>query len=404
MRSRRRAVDPIRVLELRSVVGRGGGPDKTIFAGASRADRQRFAITVCYIRAESDSAVDLAERQRQTDIDCVEIVERVSFDPRIWFAVRRLVHDRGIQIVHAHDYKTDALAWLLAYTDGVIPLATAHGWSGHLRRERFAYYPADKRLLARFPQVLAVSSEIRSELLRAGANPARVRVLLNGIDHQAFQRNTALEAAARERFGVRPTDVVIGAMGRVEPGKRFDVLVDAFARLRRDDGRLKMLIAGQGSARPQLEATIRRLHLENSCLLAGHCDDVVSFHHALDVFVQSSDSEGTPNVVLEAMALETPVVATDVGGTKELLAPGVHGLLVKRRDHEGLAAAIAATLNRPDATARRVRAARQRVEQELSFDARQAALNQLYQHLVDSEKGELPCSPVASPFARSSTR
>jgi glycogen synthase len=96
-------------------------------------------------------------------LDYTEVLERHSFDPRVLPALRHLVRSRGIDIVHAHDYKTDLLAALLAKTEGVVALATAHGWTGHSARERHLYYPADKYLLARwFTRVVAVSEDIRS--------------------------------------------------------------------------------------------------------------------------------------------------------------------------------------------------------------------------------------------------
>src|SRR5690349_9916704 len=115
-----------RVLELRSVRGTGGGPEKTILAGASRADK-RFAVTVCYLRDVRDRVFGIDERARQMPIDYVEIRERHSFDPTIGPALVRLVRDRGVDIVHAHDYKTGALALVLAQVTGIVPLATAHG-------------------------------------------------------------------------------------------------------------------------------------------------------------------------------------------------------------------------------------------------------------------------------------
>src|SRR5450759_4513640 len=105
---------PIRVLELRSVRGTGGGPEKTILLGAARADRSRFAVPVCYIRDLRDDVFEIDRRARASAVDYVEISERHSFDPAIWGALRRLVHERQIDIVHAHDYKTDLLAWALA--------------------------------------------------------------------------------------------------------------------------------------------------------------------------------------------------------------------------------------------------------------------------------------------------
>src|SRR5689334_15938071 len=103
---------PIRVLELRSVRGTGGGPEKTILLGAARTDPDRFAVTVCYIRDRRDEVFGIGERTdvRGQGLDYLEITERHSLDPAIWPALRRLVRDRRIDIVHAHEYKTDLLA------------------------------------------------------------------------------------------------------------------------------------------------------------------------------------------------------------------------------------------------------------------------------------------------------
>ena len=100
----------IRVLELRSVRGTGGGPEKTILLGAALADRSRFAVTVCYLRDARDPLFRVDRRAETADLDYVEITEQYSFDARVWPKLRALVRDRRIDIVHAHEYKTDLLA------------------------------------------------------------------------------------------------------------------------------------------------------------------------------------------------------------------------------------------------------------------------------------------------------
>jgi glycogen(starch) synthase len=105
-------------------------------------------------------------------------------------------------------------------------------------------------------------------------------------------------------------------------------------------------------------------------------------HHGFDVFAQSSDYEGTPNSVLEAMALETPLVATAAGGTAEIVEDRVHGLIVSCGDVAGLADAIDRTLCEPAETSRRVAQARRRVETTLSFAARVAAVERIYADLA----------------------
>src|SRR5262249_45818884 len=161
--------------------------------------------------------------------------------------------------------KTDLLALLLARQDGVIPVATAHGWTGHTRRERWLYYPLDRRLLARFPRLIAVSSQIRDELVRGGAAPERITTILNGIDHVAFRRDLRRQRGARERLGVGVGEVAIGAVGRLAPQKRFDVLLQAFARLRQRRPEVRLFVAGDGELRHALEALAELLRLDDAC-------------------------------------------------------------------------------------------------------------------------------------------
>src|SRR6516225_2069169 len=90
---------PIRTLVLRSVSGTGGGPEKTILLGAARTDPNRFAVTVCYLRDARDTAFSVDAKAAALPIDYVEVVERHSFHPSIWFELRRLVQQRRIDII-----------------------------------------------------------------------------------------------------------------------------------------------------------------------------------------------------------------------------------------------------------------------------------------------------------------
>ena len=372
---------PIRVLELRSVVGEGGGPEKTILRGAKLADPRRLAITVCYLRAAGDGNAVIRERAERLGLDYVEVVERGPLDYRAVLALRALIRARAIDVVHAHDYKTDLLALLLARTDGIVPITTAHGWTGHGWRERRIYYPADRWLMRGFPYVIAVSGQIKMDLVNSGVDGSRVRVVLNGIEANEFRREQWREDTARIEYGIEPHDIVIGSAGRLEPQKRFDLLIQACAIARRTYPKLRLLIAGSGSRRGELELLGREL-LPDACRILPHQKDIRHLHHALDVFVQSSDYEGTSNAVLEAMALETPLVATAAGGTAEAAAHAMHALIVPTGDVRALAAAIERTLARPREAAARVARARLRVETELSFANRMAAVDSIYEAAV----------------------
>ena len=343
-------------------------------------------MTVCYIRDARDTVFAIDKKAGDLPIDYVEVVERHSFDRSIWPVLRRLVRNRHIDIVHAHDYKTDVLVWLLHRAEGVIPLSTAHGWAGHSRRERLLYHRMDKQILRLFPKVLTVSEDIRQELLRSGAKPGSVQTVLNGIDHTRFHRDRSREAQIRQHLGIADDEVVIGAVGRLETEKRFDLLIEAFAALRVARPMLRLAIVGEGSLRSALVAQVDRLGLGGVCHLLGQRSDIVDLHHTFNVFVQSSSNEGAPNAVLEAMALETPVVATAVGGTAQLVRDGIDGLLVPAGKVDALADAINCVVTDAQAAAVRVVSARHRVEKELSFDARMATLEAVYTELYDQHR------------------
>lgn len=373
---------PVRVLELRSVRGTGGGPEKTILMGAAMADPRSVHVTVCYLRDRRDEVFAIDDRAAHAQIDYVEVTERHSFDPGVWPQLRRLINERRIDVLHAHDYKTNLLALLLSHACGVAALSTVHGWTGHSARERFCYYPTDKRVLARFPRLIAVSTDIARELVDHGAPPARITTVLNAIDHRHFTRDAARVADARAALNLGPDDVVIGAVGRLEPQKRFDLLLDAFKQVHAHRRNTRLVIAGDGSLREALTAQRDALGLQDLCILTGHVTDVIPLHHAFDLFVQSSDYEGTPNAVLEAMAMETPIVATEAGGTAELVYDHEHGRIIPIGRVDRLIEGMHSALSDSATTRDMAKRARRRVESDLSFESRVRRVESIYHEVA----------------------
>jgi glycosyltransferase involved in cell wall biosynthesis len=212
-----------------------------------------------------------------------------------------------------------------------------------------------------------------------------VRKIHNGIDSAAFARRPGVRERMRESIGIPLDAPVLGAIGRLESEKRFDLLLEIAAAL---DTRAFVVIAGDGSLRPALERQAAALGISDRVKLLGLRRDPADVHHAFDVYVQTSEREGIPNALLEAMAVGTAIVATDVGGTRELITDGVHGRLAPRADLAALTAAVRDTLNDPKGAAARVQAARTRVENEFSFSSRLAIIEQIYRELARSR----PCA------------
>ena len=369
---------PVRVLELRSVRGTGGGPEKTILLSAAMADPDRAHVTVCYLRDQRDQVFTIHERAASAPVDYIEVAERHSFDITVWSKLKKIIADRQIDLLHAHEYKTDLLALMLARATGTRAIATVHGWTGHSARERYLYYPADKRVLSFYPRLIAVSSDIKRELVAHGADPSRVTTVLNAIDPRQFQRDAARVQAMRESLGLAPEHIAIGAVGRLEPQKRFDLLLEAFKVVHARQPRTRLIIAGDGSLNKALTDQRNALGLQDSVIMTGHVTDVIGLHHAFDLFVQSSDYEGTPNSVLEAMAMETPIVATEAGGTAELVHDGEHGRIIPIGNVDRLIEGMESALTDPTTARAMADRARLRVQGELSFEARVRRVEGIY--------------------------
>src|SRR5262249_9818316 len=135
--------------------------------------------------------------------------------------------------------------------------------------------------------------------------------------------------SARARLGLEPNRFVVGAVGRLSAEKGFDLLIRAVGRLLKGGADVQLIIVGDGEERPRLEALITELGLVDRVLMLGYRPDVSELYQAMDVYALSSLSEGLPNVLLEAMALEVPIVATRIAGVPRLVRDEVTGLLVE---------------------------------------------------------------------------
>ena len=179
-----------------------------------------------------------------------------------------------------------------------------------------------------------------AELVRAkGVPPERVHVVPNAV-----RPGPPARVGLRSLRGDRP---LIVSAGRLHPKKGFDVLIRAAARLQGEGLEFDLAIAGEGEERPALEALIASLGLERRVRLAGWLDDVPAFLAEGDLFAMPSHQEGWPLVLLEAMAAGLPIVASDIDGVREMLAPGGIGVLVPPADEAALAAVVGRLLRQP---------------------------------------------------------
>jgi glycosyltransferase involved in cell wall biosynthesis len=193
----------------------------------------------------------------------------------------------------------------------------------------------------RLTDVVVANAEIIAEdVIKGQGMPAgKVRVIRNGVQMpQGFTQ--AERRAQRTALGATDETFVIGCVGNFRAMKRHDLLIDAFARLLPRHPRLRLVLVGDGELRPAIESHIKAAGLEHFVFLTGSVSHLQPLYNAFDLFVQASNSEGLPNVLLEASAAALPIVATAAGGSAEVTRDGDTGLLVPVDNMDALTAAM----------------------------------------------------------------
>jgi glycosyltransferase involved in cell wall biosynthesis len=196
----------------------------------------------------------------------------------------------------------------------------------------------------------------------------------------------------RAELGIPADAPVVATVAVMRPQKRLEVLLEAFAAVRAQEPAARLVIAGDGPERPALEAVAQRLALGDAVTFLGRRQDVETIWRGTDVAAMSSDFEGTPLAVLEAMALGVPWVATEVGGLPDIVEHGRTGLLVPKGDAAALAAGLLELLRDPARRAQLGESARERAQ---DFTARRQAerCEELYERLLMRAAGRsLPSS------------
>jgi glycosyltransferase involved in cell wall biosynthesis len=358
--------DPVRVLALLEANYVTGAAKAVLEfareAAADRPDVPRFAVTVVSFRlGHHNTNTSLMEEVSTLDVQHETVFERRAFDFMILPQLTEIVARLRPDLIWSNSVKSHFLVRWAGLARKIAWVAYHHGYTS-TNSKMLLYNQLDRWSLPGADRVLTVCKPLVNQLVARGVRPERIRV--QGMPIRRFEP-VPIESVEtlRNRLGVRVGTTVLLSVGRLSREKGHADLLLAFRRLC-DSGHtaLQLVVVGDGPEREGLNKLKRDLRLDDKVNLEGHQDDVRPYYALADVFVLPSHSEGTPNVLLEAMAAGIPVVATSVGGVPELTGGGTAALLTKKQDIDGLVNALAHLISEPDLQARLISAGRDVVE------------------------------------------
>lgn len=369
---------PIRVLHLRDSPW-VDGPGRTILESATHVDPVRVEYHIgAFVNADASAPHPLVEAARARKLLVHEIQDLGGVGSELVDRILAIVDRHDIQILHTHEFRSDLLGLLCRRRRKLVLMTTAHGWiandwRGHLFRI------ANKVVLRWFDQVILVSHAMRRALPRWWVTDRQVKVLHNALLLESYGASVlnADRPKADPRGRVRLLNV-----GRLSPEKGQELLIRVVARMRKQYPGLELKFAGVGPLEEKLRKLAEELGIATHVSFLGFIRDMPPVYAETDLVVQSSYTEGLPNVILEAAYLRVPIVATDVGGTGEVIEHGRSGWLVAPRSESALEAGIGAFLKDPEGFSAMADRASRGIVEGFSFQARTEKLMRLYESLL----------------------
>jgi glycosyltransferase involved in cell wall biosynthesis len=394
----RSAREPVRVVRIIARLNIGGPAIQAITL-ASKLEARGYRTTLVRGREAADEgAMDFMADKLDVRPVLVRSLRRNPGwrDVPAFVSLTWIIARERPQIVHTHAAKAGTLGRLAALIAGIgrprvrpILIHTFHGHSltGYFPpRTAEAYRRIERWLAGRTDALIAVSDEVRDELVRLGvADADRFEVIPLGFDLAAFGVDRAERARRRQmlrgEFGIAAADKLVTLIARLVPIKRVDRFLRVARELTAMRPGVRFLVVGDGELRLQLQASPDAIKLDGRLAWAGFRRDIPDICFASDVVVLTSDNEGTPVSLIEARAAGTPVISTRVGGVGSVITDGEAGLIVDPGDEHAFAVAVARVLGDP-AIAAHATADAATVARNFSLDALIDRVDGLYRRLL----------------------
>lgn len=371
-----------------SAAAERGGLEVVLLNILKCLDRARFTPQVLFLE-NGPFIREVEATGTETHVIEVGRVRQVLKGGRAVAGAIRIIKEEGIQLVHSHNAKAHIYGGIAAAIAGVPSIYHLHGVPRFTATGDGFVSLLSVAVPAR--RTLACSGYVAAAFTAAWHSRRQVLVVHNGTELGVAEVREA--ARVRKEFGISGAAPIVLMVTRLQRQKGIHVFLDAAARVARNCPEARFLVVGgvlfglDQNYPMQLRQQVDDCKLNDAVRLVGFRSDVMRFYSAADIVVNSSiDPESFATVLLEAMACSKPVIATDAGGTREIVEHGVTGLLVPPKDSEHLAGGILTLLRDPERRRRMGEAGAARVRDHLSAERMTLQLQNLYEEMGERAK------------------
>ena len=277
----------------------------------------------------------------------VPVADRPPEEGRNYFRVAKcfktvysILKKLNCHLLHTNGYFADLIGIPCAIKLKIACTATCHGFVPIDKKLKF-YGFLDRLILRHCTKIIAVSEELKKELVKSRISENKIRIIQNAVPQsypsEIFQSS---RISQREMLGISSEQLVIGYVGRLSKEKGVNYLIEACTNIRANNIPFQLIIVGEGPEKPKLEEKARKNGVIENVYFAGFQNDIENWLSALDIFILPSLTEGTPMALLEAMSVNLPVIASAVGGVPKIIENKKNGILVTPANPDQIADAL----------------------------------------------------------------